>query len=177
MNTEYLDAVDKELFDIEDFFKDIHNPTANSAINIHPRLLPFLKFGAYSPSADESAATRSTASLASTKVEDMASERFLVDLKERYKHLKLVQDQHRIDLARLQISLRFWPSYRVDGAAVYDFMATAVCSIFASRVASTADCDNDLGSLHNYNYNCNVHCNFDGNQNCNLDYNFNCDSD
>ncbi|KAI8604397.1 hypothetical protein EDD21DRAFT_366358 [Dissophora ornata] len=116
MNTEYLDAVDKELFDIEDFFKDIHNPTANSAINIHPRLLPFLKFGAYSPSADESAATRSTASLASTKVEDMASERFLVDLKERYKHLKLVQDQHRIDLARLQISLRFW--YWIGGLLI-----------------------------------------------------------
>ncbi|KAG0319228.1 hypothetical protein BGZ99_005229 [Dissophora globulifera] len=115
METEYLDAVDKELREIERFFINLYKPAYASYSTPHascdPGLLPFLNFGIYKapcPSSHldcPSTANNPTATYACANAEsdDMAKEILVSDLRERYRQLKIVQDQLRIELTRLRI--------------------------------------------------------------------------
>ncbi|KAF9361535.1 hypothetical protein BGX26_002040 [Mortierella sp. AD094] len=102
METEYLDIVNKEILEIELFFKELYSPLSYSSsfrlpATYTPRLLPFLK-----PSQSERA-SRSLTDPADSETGSEAEERFVADLRERYKQLKVVQDQLHVELTRLRI--------------------------------------------------------------------------
>ncbi|KAG0309452.1 hypothetical protein BGZ98_002337 [Dissophora globulifera] len=115
METEYLDAVDKELHEIERFFINLYKPAEASYSTPHAScdagLLPFLNFGIYKPPCPSShrdcpsTANNPTDAYACTNAEadDMAKEILVSDLRERYRQLKIVQDQLRLELTRLRI--------------------------------------------------------------------------
>ncbi|KAF8982433.1 hypothetical protein BGZ46_001272 [Entomortierella lignicola] len=106
METEYLDIVNKEILEIELFFKELYNSSSSPSSSIlpqtyTPRLLPFLRLESISSQTGQDSS--SFVSLTSSEADGEAEERFVADLRERYKQLKVVQDQLHIELTRLRI--------------------------------------------------------------------------
>ncbi|KAF9172494.1 hypothetical protein BGX21_009452 [Mortierella sp. AD011] len=102
METEYLDIVNKEILEIELFFKELYSPSScPSSIRLSasytPRLLPLIK-----PSQNEGT-SHSINGYTVSEADNVAEERFVADLRERYKQLKVVQDQLHVELTRLRI--------------------------------------------------------------------------
>ncbi|KAG0005078.1 hypothetical protein BGZ79_006941 [Entomortierella chlamydospora] len=102
METEYLDIVNKEILEIELFFKELYSPSScPSSIRLSasytPRLLPLIK-----PSQNEGT-SHSINGYTISETDSVAEERFVADLRERYKQLKVVQDQLHVELTRLRI--------------------------------------------------------------------------
>ncbi|KAF9433664.1 hypothetical protein BGZ76_009157 [Entomortierella beljakovae] len=98
METEYLDAVNKEILGIELFFKQLYDstktPSSCCTTGFKPEVLPFLK-PKLVDFPHNSHCTHNTV--------DYFSDESVAALQERYKQLKVVQDQLYLELTRLRI--------------------------------------------------------------------------
>ncbi|KAF8924232.1 hypothetical protein EDD21DRAFT_220202 [Dissophora ornata] len=134
MATEHIDAVNKELLELERFFVDFYSADCYALPPTYtPGLLPFLSIDACNSLQGHG---HPTTSFVYPEVEDPESGRFLEDLRERYKQLKAVQDQLRIELTRLRI----WELIKKQPDLPQTQSGTSSATAMASSPTSTFDC-------------------------------------
>ncbi|KAF9113017.1 hypothetical protein BGX27_002369 [Mortierella sp. AM989] len=161
MESEYLDIVNKEILEVELFFKELYSSTSTSSsilpATYTPGLLPFLKLHDIT-FLQCTNCTRTFAAFSSSETNSEAEKHLVEDLRERYKQLKVIQDQLHLELTRLRIWERTSQPTHADPLKPTGTEYASKCSKDTEKISATSpakvqaapkDSENDRIPLQN----------------------------